>query len=155
MLLMAITTPGMAPVQSLRTVTISSSCVRLPPAAYGRDEAMIGGLACGATASIGNAFNFNAGTYQRLRKAFFAGDMKGAQAEQHKANTVVNVMNDARFGGNGLAIARVIYELKGAVKLGPPRMPIPAMTDAQKAALKTELDTIGYFSWCDDVVKQL
>ena len=35
---------------------------------------MLGGLAIGAKGSIGNGFNFAAGVYQRLRRAFFAGD---------------------------------------------------------------------------------
>ena len=115
---------------------------------YGRDEAMLGGLALGAKSSIGNAFCFDAGIYHRLRAAFFKGDVAGARAEQVLANSVVNVMNDARFGGNGLVISRHILEMKG-VKMGPPRMPHVPMTAGQTAALEAELKRIGYFSWCD------
>jgi N-acetylneuraminate lyase len=117
--------------------------------AYGRDEQMLGGLATGALGSIGNGFNFAAGTYQRIRKAFFAGDLKTAQEEQHRANISINIMNDARFGGNGLATSRVMYEMKGAVKLGPPVAPIVPLTAAQKVLLKEELDRVGFFTWCD------
>ena len=53
--------------------------------AYGRDEAMLGGLAIGAKGSIGNGFNFAAGVYQRLRRAFFAGDLAAARVEQQRA----------------------------------------------------------------------
>lgn len=117
--------------------------------AYGRDEAMLGGLALGALGSIGNAFCFNAGVYQRLRKAFFAGDLATARAEQARANSVINIMNDARFGGHGLSVSRAIFEMKGTVPLGPPTPPLPRLTDAQRAALKAELDRIKFFEWCD------
>ena len=60
--------------------------------AYGRDEAMLGGLATGATASIGNAFCFCANIYHRLRAAFFAGDMVTARKEQARSCSVVDVM---------------------------------------------------------------
>lgn len=37
-------------------------------AAYGRDEALLSGLACGASGHIGNGFCYMAGVYHRLRK---------------------------------------------------------------------------------------
>jgi N-acetylneuraminate lyase len=121
---------------------------------YGRDEAMLGGLATGAKASIGNGFNFAAGVYQRIRKAFFKGDMETARMEQHRANITVNMMNDPKYGGNGLATSREIYQMKG-VKLGPPRAPIAQLTAEQKAALKVDLDAVGFWEWCDDIVRPL
>lgn len=36
--------------------------------AYGRDEAMLGGLATGAVSSIGNGFCYMANVYHRLRE---------------------------------------------------------------------------------------
>jgi N-acetylneuraminate lyase len=135
-----------------------SNCVRHEnnryDLAYGRDEAMLGGLATGAKASIGNGFNFAAGVYQRLRKAFFAGDMETARLEQHRANITVNMMNDPKYGGNGLATSREIYQMKG-VKLGPPRAPIAALTAEQKAVLKTDLDKVGFWTWADDILQEL
>jgi N-acetylneuraminate lyase len=118
--------------------------------AYGRDEAMLAGLATGAKGSIGNGFNFAAGVYQRLRRAFFAGDLATARDEQHRANITVDIMNDARFGGSGLPTSRVMYEMKGSVKLGPPRAPIVALNAEQAALLKADLTACGFFSWCDD-----
>ena len=122
---------------------------------YGRDECLLAGLATGAKGHIGNGFNFAAGIYQRLRAAFARGDIATAQMEQERANTVVNIMNDARFGGNGLAVSRAFYEMKGAVKLGPPREPIAPLTPAQHAALKAELDRVGFFTWCDHVINDV
>jgi len=116
---------------------------------YGRDEAMLGGLATGAKASIGNGFNFCPGVYQRLRAAFFRGDMAEALKEQGRANLIVNMMNDPKYGGNGLSVSRAMYEMKGAVKLGPVRAPHVPLTEAQLAELRKDLDAVGYFTWCD------
>ena len=77
--------------------------------AYGRDEAMLGGLAIGAKGSIGNGFNFAAGVYQRLRRAFFAGDLAAARVEQQRANLSIDMMNSPKYGGNGLATSRLMY----------------------------------------------
>lgn len=116
--------------------------------AYGRDEAILGGMACGAKASIGNAFCFAAGVCHRIRKAFFAGDLPQARVEQGKVNAFVNVLTDARFGGNLLVTARHVMEMKG-IKLGPARVPHVPMTAEQTKELEAELAKIGFFSWCD------
>ncbi len=110
---------------------------------------MLGGLATGAKGSIGNGFNFMAGTYHRLREAFFAGDMKKAQLEQDRACQIVSMMNSPKYGGNGLSVSRLICEMKGKFKLGPVRAPHVPLTEAQAAALKADLDAMGFFSWCD------
>jgi N-acetylneuraminate lyase len=117
--------------------------------AYGRDECLLAGLATGAKGHIGNGFNFAAGVYQRIREAFAAGDVATAQMWQERANTTVNIMNDARFGGQGLAISRLMYEWKGAVRLGPPRAPFSPLTPPQQKALEEELKRVGFFQWCD------
>lgn len=110
---------------------------------------MLGGLATGAKGSIGNGFNFAAGVYQRLRRAFFAGDLATARLEQGRANLTIDMMNSAKYGGNGLATSRLMYEMKGTVKLGPPRAPIVALNAEQAALLKADLDACGFFGWAD------
>lgn len=71
---------------------------------YARDEATLGGVATGARGHIGNAFNYAAGLYHRLRAAFAAGDIKAARLEQERANKLVLMMQDAKYGGQALAI---------------------------------------------------
>src|SRR4051794_16255044 len=100
---------------------------------------MLGGLALGATGSIGNAFCFAAGVYHRLRASFFKGDLPGARAQQAVANSVVNLMSDNAFASaGGLVVARRIMELKG-IKLGPPRLPLMPLSAAQSTLLDAEL----------------
>ena len=121
--------------------------------AYGRDECLLSGVALGSRGHIGNGFNFAPGVYQRIRAAFARGDIAAARKEQHLANYTVNTMNDQKYGIHSLATARVMYELKGAVKLGPPRAPFTALTAEQTAALKEELTRSGYFEWSNEVVR--
>ena len=123
--------------------------------AYGRDECLLAGLATGAKGHIGNGFNFAAGPYQRLRAAFAKGDIASARKEQHLANMTVNIMNDPKFGGAGLVTSRKMYEMKGSVKLGPPRAPFAPMTGDQEKALKAHLTEVGFFEWCDEVKRSL
>jgi len=99
--------------------------------------------------SIGNGFNFMAGSYQRLRAAFFAGDMAAALAEQERINEVVCLMHSPAYGSNLLATSRVMYEMKGKVKLGPARAPHVPLTPDQVARLKAECDALKLFEWCD------
>ena len=116
--------------------------------AYGRDEAMLGGLATGARGSIGNGFNWAPGIYQRMRKAFFAGDLDGARAAQAQSRRIVDLIFSPKYGGNSLATSRVLYELKvPGLALGPPRLPIHELTPEQKAALKADLEAIKFFEW--------
>ena len=98
--------------------------------------------------SAGNAFCFAAGVCHRIRKAFFAGDLATARIEQGRVNAFVNVLTDARYGGNLLTTARQVMELKG-IKMGPPRQPHVPLTPAQATELEAELNKIGFFSWCD------
>ena len=110
---------------------------------------MLGGLALGAKASIGNAFCFVAGVYHRLRAAFFKGDLVEARAQQAIANSVVNLMNANAFAAaGGLVVSRHIMERKG-VRLGPPRQPLVPLTPAQVVAIDEELKRMDFFAWCD------
>ena len=116
--------------------------------AYGRDEAMLGGLALGAKGSIGNGFCYAAGVYHRMRKAFYAGDMVTARLEQARSRLVVDTIFSAKYGGNSLASSRVLYEFKNPnVKLGPPRLPIIELTQAQKDGLIQEVKDLGFAAW--------
>ena len=63
-------------------------------------------------------------------------------------NTFVNVMTDARFGGNLLVTARHVMDMKG-IRMGPPRLPHIPMTPEQTAKFEAEIRASGFFEWCD------
>lgn len=88
---------------------------------YARDEATLGGVATGARGHIGNAFNYAAGLYHRLRAAFASGDITAARLEQERANKLVLVMQDSKYGGQALAINVSVTHSYSSFAGGPGR----------------------------------
>jgi N-acetylneuraminate lyase len=115
---------------------------------YGRDECMLGGLATGAVASIGNGFNIAPGNYKRLIAAFEAGDMATARAEQERSRAVVQLAleSERRYGCGQIAALKAMSKLRG-VDVGPPRAPYKAISDAGLEQLKADLTGLGFFDW--------
>ena len=109
---------------------------------YGFDELMLGALALGATGAVGSGFNFAAPIYQRLLKAFAAGDFVTARREQLRGVQVVQVL--ARHGYMGAA--KAVMKMLG-VDVGPARLPNGNPPVEQVAALRGELEQLGFFDW--------
>jgi N-acetylneuraminate lyase len=111
---------------------------------WGCDEFYLAALALGAKGAVGSTFNFAPGVYQRLQKAYAAGDMATARAEQFRSVQLVQVV--ARRGYMGCAKA-----LRGhlGVPVGPARLPNANPDAAGVKAMLGELEAIGYFDWKD------
>ena len=109
---------------------------------YGFDELMLGALALGATGAVGSGFNFAAPIYQRLLKAFAAGDLATARREQLHGVQLVQVL--ARHGYMGAA--KAVMKMLG-VDVGPARLPHGNPSAEQVAALRGELEKLGFFDW--------
>ncbi|KAA0154744.1 hypothetical protein FNF29_02273 [Cafeteria roenbergensis] len=114
---------------------------------YGRDDALLGGIATGATSHIGNGFCFMIGPFKRIKAAVARGDLAAARKEQAMVNRVVEVMGDPAFG-SGLAASKAMQALRG-VPVGPVRLPIRALDAAAMTLLRARLDALGFFDWCD------
>src|SRR3989442_15953942 len=63
---------------------------------FGMDENFLGALAMGARGAVGSGFNFAAPVYQRLLKAFAAGDQTAAREAQFRGARLVRLL--AGFG---------------------------------------------------------
>ena len=109
---------------------------------YGFDEIMLGALALGATGAVGSGFNFAAPIYQRLLKSFAAGDLAAARREQLRGVQLVQVL--ARYGYMGAA--KAVIKILG-VDVGPARLPNGNPSAEQVAALRGELEQLGFFDW--------
>lgn len=109
---------------------------------WGIDEWMLGALATGARGAVGSSFNFAAPLYLRLMAAFARSDMEAARLEQHRSTQLISLL--ARYGYMGAAKATM--EMLG-IPVGPARLPNAALKAEQMAALRTELETLGYFHW--------
>lgn len=123
-------------------------CLRLDGERYdlliGRDEILLAALALGAKGAVGTIYGFAAPVFLRVIRAFEAGDLAAARAEQARANELIAVF--IRFGG--LPAGKAIMKMIG-LDCGPARPPLRNLTPDQSAQLRAELDRIGFFEFCN------
>lgn len=106
----------------------------------GPDEMLICGLSMGADAGIGSTYNLMCGEYVKLFNQFNSGDIDSARATQYKINKVIEIL--IKYG--------VIRSIKHVLTLmgipsGAASYPGKPLTAEQQAALKAELEAVGYF----------
>jgi N-acetylneuraminate lyase len=97
---------------------------------FGCDEALLAGLALGVRAAVGSTYNFAAPLYQRLMRAFTAGDLETARAAQLQSVAIVQTL--AEFGV--IAASKAVMSLIG-VDCGPVRAPLRGLSREEIAAL--------------------
>lgn len=110
---------------------------------FGRDEILLAGLSLGAAGAVGSTYNFAAPLYQRILRAFDAGDLATARVEQARAQQFIHVLQHR----GGLAAGKATMQLIG-VDCGPMRLPLRSLTSEQIATLRRELESIGFFDYC-------
>lgn len=109
---------------------------------WGCDEFLLAAVALGATGAVGSTYNFAAPIYHRSLRAFAAGDLKSARDEQFRAVQMIQII--VRYGFIG-ATKAVMAMLE--VDVGPARLPNTSFTKEQAIALRSDLDSIGFFGW--------
>jgi len=107
---------------------------------FGRDEALLSGLAMGAVSAIGSTYNFAASVYNRIISNFELGNLKDARGEQLFMADIVTLMK--RYGF--LPAAKAVMSMTG-VPCGPARLPLRELSGQEKAALQQELEDAGFF----------
>lgn len=124
------------------------SCVEAAGGQYqmlwGLDEMLLFGLTAGARAAVGSTYNFAAPIYQQLRAAYAAGDLEQAKREQARSQALVRAF--LPYGPRGAQ--KAIMSLIGQ-DCGPARLPVATLDDAQAAALRKDLERIGFFEWIE------
>ena len=108
---------------------------------HGFDEILICGLSFGLKSAVGSTYNFMPSVYMDLTEAFSKKDMEKARELQQFSVKIIRILN--RFGG-AVRAGKAIMEFTG-LDCGPCRLPIPAMSKAEKAELKMELQEAGYY----------
>ena len=111
---------------------------------WGCDEFFLAAMALGAKGAVGSTFNFAPGVYQRMQRAFAAGDLAAAQAEQFRSVQLVQVL--ARRGYMGCAKALMAHL---GVPVGPARLPNANPDATAVRQMLEELQQIGFFGWKD------
>ena len=106
----------------------------------GREGMMLAGHCIGGRAAIGSAINFAAPIFRRLTKAFETGDLAAARQAQARANAMLAIF--VRFGG--LRAQKAAMNMVGP-DCGPLRPPLRALDEREQAAMRTELEPVGFF----------
>jgi len=81
--------------------------------------------------------------FRRVMEAFPSGDLEKAQALQLQAIAVIAVM----VSHGGLSAGKAIMALTG-LDCGPTRAPLESLTRTQVAALRIDLEQVGFFDLC-------
>jgi len=108
---------------------------------FGRDEILLAALSLGATTAVGSTYNYAAPIYQRLIKAFRAGDLTTAREEQSFAVQMIKILLS---NGGGLEAGKEIMRLIG-LDCGEVRLPMRPLDASAKTRLKANLDELGFF----------
>jgi N-acetylneuraminate lyase len=109
---------------------------------FGTDEALMAGLALGARGAVGSTYNFAAPIYHHVLAAFDAGDLDTARVWQQRSVDLVRTI--AAYGYS--AAAKSVMAMIG-VDCGPARIPLVALDESQRAALRRDLEALGFFEW--------
>jgi N-acetylneuraminate lyase len=101
---------------------------------FGFDESLLAGLSLGVCGAVGSTYNFAGRHYERLIRAFEAGDIATARAAQFRATELVKTL--AAFGF--MAASKAVMAMVG-VDCGPVRPPLRNLAPAQLEALGEQL----------------
>lgn len=108
----------------------------------GSDEGYLQAIAQGYDAAVGSTYNFAAPIYDRVRKAFEAGDFEEARLWQGRAMEML----DAMFSTCGRACLKAMMRMIG-LDCGSVRLPLDPATEEQIAELRKRLVKMGWFEW--------
>lgn len=109
---------------------------------YGIDEWLLAAWALGGQGAVGSSYNFAAPIFQRLVQAFARGDLAAAQTEQFRAAQLIHLLTSYGY----LGAAKATLQMLG-VDVGPVRPPLENLSAEQTAALRRDLERLGFFDW--------
>lgn len=109
---------------------------------WGFDEMLLAALALGAPGAVGSTYNFAAPIYNRLLKAFAAGDLASAREEQFRSVQIITALITRGFMASAKATMKMI-----GVDVGPARLPNNKLSVTEEAALRADLEKLGFFDW--------
>lgn len=109
---------------------------------WGVDEMLMSALLAGGTAAVGSTYNFAPAIYHRLIQAIRDGDTVAAREAQSKSQLLVRTF--VPYGSR--AAQKAIMNMVGP-NCGTVRLPVKPLTESETAALKVDLEKIGFFDW--------
>lgn len=113
---------------------------------HGQDETILPSLAMGgAQGGIGGTTNYNGRELVGIIDAWNADDIETAREKQNFSQEVINVI--VNYRGNIVGGKRIMKLI--GLDLGKNRTPFQNMSDEEEAAMKKELEAIGFFERCN------
>ncbi len=113
---------------------------------HGQDETILPALAMGgAKGGIGGTTNYNGRELVGIIDAWNRGDLETAREKQNFSQDVINVI--VNYRGNIVGGKRIMKLI--GLDLGQNRTPFRNMSDGEEAAMKKELEAIGFFERCN------
>ncbi|MBQ7818271.1 MAG: dihydrodipicolinate synthase family protein [Bacteroidales bacterium] len=113
---------------------------------HGQDETILPSLAMGgAQGGIGGTTNYNGRELVGIIKDWNDGNIESARERQNFSQEVINVI--CHYRGNIVGGKRIMKLI--GLDLGKNRTPFRNMTDEEEAAMKQELEAIGFFERCN------
>ena len=121
-------------------------CLRFDGGAFsvpwGCDEYLLAALALGATGAVGSSYNFAAPVYHRVIAACERGDLPAARDAQFQSVQLIAVLASRGYMGAAKATMQML-----GVDVGPARLPNGSLNAGQQAALRADLEDLGFFDW--------
>ena len=113
---------------------------------HGQDETILSALVMGgAQGGISGTGSYIGRSLVGVIDAYNSGNIEEAVAHQNYAQEVINVI--ARYRGNIVAGKRIMKLI--GLDLGINRTPFRNISDQEEAAIKNELEAIGFFDRCN------
>ena len=107
---------------------------------FGVDQMLLSALAVGAKGAIGSTYNFGAPLHRKTIAASNARHLDEAREHQAFMSEAIRLM--LRFGS--LASLKAVMGMIG-FDCGPCRLPIATLSEADAAALQSDLERLGFF----------
>ncbi|MEE2714638.1 MAG: dihydrodipicolinate synthase family protein [Verrucomicrobiota bacterium] len=120
-----------------------------PDMLWGCDEELLDGLQMGCRGAVGSSYNFAAGIYHRVIEAYELGDLDEAKHWQSRSLALIDILKASGY----MSSAKAVMEMVG-VDCGPPRPPLPQITNEERSALRVQLESLGFFEWLNECTEK-
>lgn len=112
---------------------------------WGLDEMFLDGLAYGNQSGVGGTYNHCFSLYREMKAAYEVKDMEKCRELQHKSHQFCEILG--KYRGNLMGGKRIMKFL--GLECGPNRLPLQNISEQEEAALKKDLEAIGFFNYCN------
>ena len=112
---------------------------------WGLDEMFLDGLAYGNKSGVGGTYNHCFSLYKEMREAYAGKEMNRCRELQHQSHQFCEILG--KYRGNIMGGKRIMKFL--GLDCGPNRLPLQTIALEEETTLREELETIGFFEFCN------